>query len=48
MYAAAIPPLDTTEENEQRTNLDDIDWGGKLDMSNPENFNDTDYQRKRI
>lgn len=50
MYAAAIPPLDTDGEKQTdaRDNLDDLDWGGKMDMSNPDNFKDQDDQRQRI
>lgn len=50
MYAAAIPPLDADNEKQtdSRTNLDDLDWGGKMDMSNPDNFKDQDDQRQRV
>lgn len=50
MYAAAIPPLDTADDKQTNTraNIDDLDWGGKMDMSNPDNFKDQDDQRQRI
>lgn len=49
MYAAAIPPLDTdSSEDKASDRLDGLDWGGKLDMDNPDNFTDTDDQRQRI
>lgn len=49
MYAATIPPLDTdTSEDNTSNRLEDLDWGGKLDMNNPDNFTDTDDQRQRI
>ncbi|WP_300948944.1 hypothetical protein [Paramuribaculum intestinale] len=49
MYSAAIPPIDTDGDEVIESNqLDELDWGGRLDMSNPENFKDTDDQRKRI
>lgn len=49
LYSAAIPPIDTDGDEVIESNqLDELDWGGRLDMSNPENFKDTDDQRKRI
>lgn len=49
MYAAAIPQFDTdTSEDKESSRLDGLDWGGKLDMDNPDNFTDTDDQRQRI
>ncbi len=47
MYAAAIPPLDTSEDKTSNR-LDGLEWGGRLDMDNPDNFTDTDDQRQRI
>lgn len=51
LYAAAIPPIDTSgkntgnkdDENEgRRRNLKDLDWGGAIDCNNPDNFIDLD------
>lgn len=45
LYGAAIPSYDTNKD-ERKT--DDLEWGGSLDYDNPNNFNDTNEDRKRI
>lgn len=50
LYAAAIPPIDTSgkssvakeADHDQERNLEDLDWGGALDCNNPDNFIDLD------
>lgn len=46
MYSAAIPSYDADEKTDDK--LEDLDWGGEMDMSNPDNFKDTDNRPQRI
>lgn len=49
LLAAAIPPFDAGDTKEgSATSTEDLDWGGKLDYDNPDNFTDTTATRQRI
>ena len=45
LYGAAIPSYDTDKDKKK---TEDLEWGGSLDYDNPDNFNDTNEDRKRI
>lgn len=47
LYAAATPSYDTNKEKKEGQN-EDLEWGGPLDWSNPENFNDSTNDRMKI
>ena len=47
LYAAATPSYDTDKEKKEDPK-EDLDWGGSLDWSNPENFNDSTNDRIKI
>lgn len=51
LYAAAVPPIDTSDkktgskdddDESKERNLENLDWGGALDCNNPDNFIDLD------
>ena len=45
LYGASIPSLDTDKEKGAK---DELNWGGPMDWSNPDNFNDTTNNRVKV
>lgn len=51
LYGKATPSYDTDNPSDTDTatrNTEDLDWGGAMDYSNPDNFTDITEDRKRI
>lgn len=51
LYGKATPSYDTdaTSDSAATTrSTEDLDWGGAMDYSNPDNFTDIAEDRKRI
>lgn len=47
LFGAAIPSFENEKESD-RPNTENLQWGGKLDYDNPDNFTDTDTDRVRV
>ena len=51
LYGKATPSYDTDSPSDTDTttrSTEDLDWGGAMDYSNPDNFTDITEDRKRI
>lgn len=51
LYGKATPSYDIVASSNTDTtprNTEDLDWGGAMDYSNPDNFTDIAEDRKRI